>query len=395
MMEIVADLMSKDIVCIDVDGRLIDAISLMRGRNIGAIVIMENDNAVGIFTERDLLLKLDLSDDDKLSEHRIRDVMTKDLIMVDHQADYSSVINLMREKRIRHTPVYRGGKVVGMVSLRDLAMHYEDHLRYIIEKNNEQLLETLNQVKKSEAYLERTVILKTEFAQKVSHELRTPLTSIKGALDLVIRGKAGALTNDQLNFLSKAKKNVDRLKHLIDDVLDLAKLEAGRVVLDIQHYEINKVIEEIVESQQISIEQKGLYLNFDFDSHLPKIPFDRDNISQVICNLLSNSTKFTQNGGITIVTEYLEDKKCAQVTIKDTGRGISQDKTNQLFEKFRRLGPKTKSEPSGTGLGLAICKEIIEQHGGKIWAESEEGKGSHFHFILPIQRQEQRKNDGE
>ena len=138
-----------------------------------------------------------------------------------------------------------------------------------------------------------------------------------------------------------------------------------------------------------------MYLNFHFEPDIPKVPCDRDGLTQVLFNLLSNSTKFTQEGGITIATRFDAEKNVAVISVKDTGGGIPQEKINQLFEKFRQLGPKKKNEPSGTGLGLAICKEIIAQHGGEIWAESTVDEGSIFHFSLPIERRETKEDDGE
>ena len=223
-----------------------------------------------------------------------------------------------------------------------------------------------------------------EFSSTVSHELRTPLASIKTAIDIVMSGTAGDLSGDQKNFLEKAKANVDRLNRLINDILDLSKLESGRATLRIVENDMNKVIAEIVELQRSVAKKRQLYLKTKLDPNLSKAPFDVDKIIQIIDNLVSNAIKFTEKGGITISTVGHKEDNFIEVCVEDTGVGIKNEDIPKLFQKFQQLGDPAKRQTGGTGLGLAICKEIVRQHNGKIWMESQFGEGTKFYFNLPI-----------
>ena len=266
-------------------------------------------------------------------------------------------------------------------ALRQAVKHYdlviENRELFESTKIKNEELEILNRKLKNMYEVQR------EFTSTVSHELRTPLASIKSSVDLVLSGAPGELTEDQTKFLTKTKNNVDRLNRLINDILDLTKLESGKMQLNIGINSIEQILNEVIESQESVAKDNGLYLKGEIASNLPKIPFDADKIYQVLNNLLSNAIKFTENGGITVSCINCEEKNHIEICIKDTGQGIKEDSIDKLFQKFQQLGDSRK-HVGGTGLGLAICKEIIHRHGGKIWAESEFGNGSSFHFILPL-----------
>lgn len=258
----------------------------------------------------------------------------------------------------------------------DLVLENRNYLKTTEKKNEE--LEVLN--KKLKGMYE----IQKEFTSTVSHELRTPLASIKSTIDLVLSGTPGELNKDQTKFLGKAKDNVDRLNRLINDILDLTKLESGKIELKIEFTDIGQVIKEVVEIQESVAKDKGLYLKCEIVSDCPKVPCDMDKMHQVFSNLISNAIKFTDKGGITVSIINYEERNHVEVCVEDTGQGIEKKDLDKLFQKFQQLGDSTK-HAGGTGLGLAICKEIIHRHGGKIWVESELGKGSCFHFVLPIQ----------
>ncbi len=224
-----------------------------------------------------------------------------------------------------------------------------------------------------------------DFTSTVSHELRTPLASIMTAIDIVMSGTAGDLTKDQKNFLNKAKDNVARLEKLINDILDLSKLESVKTQLKIEKNNINNIIKEVADLQGSVAKKKGLYLKAELAPGLPMIPVDSDRINQLLNNLINNAIKFTETGGITVTSRNHQDANHLEICIKDTGPGISQEDIPKLFQKFQQLGDPATRKTGGTGLGLAICKEIVSQHGGKIWVESQDGQGSSFYFILPIQ----------
>jgi signal transduction histidine kinase len=224
-----------------------------------------------------------------------------------------------------------------------------------------------------------------EFSSTLSHELRTPLASIKAALDIVISGTAGGVTEAQTDFLGRAKANVDRLNRLINDILDLAHLESGKISLEMKDEDINKIIQSVADAQESVARNKGLYLKVSLDSKIPSISLDQDKIIQVLNNLIANALKFTETGGITVSSQTDEGKHQVEVRISDTGCGIKEEDLAKLFQKFQQLG-EAHQRQAGTGLGLAICKEIIRQHGGKVGVDSKMGQGSCFYFILPVEQ---------
>ena len=261
-------------------------------------------------------------------------------------------------------------------TIRQCIEHYDLLLK---ARTKEEELELSN--KKLKAMYE----MQKEFTSTVSHELRTPLASIKTAVDLVIRKMVGEITPQQADVLQRAKNNVDRLKRLIDDILDLSKMESGKLDMNFMVNNINRVIQETVESQKDVAASRGLYVKLELDEHLPPVFFDSDRITQVLNNLLNNAIKFTKKGGITITSINKAESNHIIITVKDTGRGIAQSGMPKIFEKFQQIESAESNEEGGTGLGLAICRQIIERHGGKIWVESTEGEGTTFSFILPIQ----------
>ncbi|MFC1754596.1 ATP-binding protein [Thermoproteota archaeon] len=282
----------------------------------------------------------------------------------------------------------------------------EDHLKAIIkdaigrfdlQEEKRQLTEELKNKNDDlvviNTKLENMYEAQKAFSSTVSHELKTPLASIKMAIDIILSGTSGALTDQQKDFLDKAKTNVDRLARLVQDILDLTKLESGRTVLKIEENDMNATIKEVVDIQRSVAEKRDLYLNLNLDENMPKVLFDNDKINQVLHNLVSNAIKFTENGGITISSSVHAEGNHIEVCVKDTGCGIKDDDIPKLFKKFHQLADPKKQNTGGTGLGLAICKEIIAQHGGKVWMESELGKGSSFYFLLPIK--ERRHEDRE
>lgn len=268
--------------------------------------------------------------------------------------------------RISHTGmVYHGKKSVLEI--------FQDVTEFIaIQKKLKQANEELSAALK----------VKSEFTSMVSHELRTPLTAIKEGIGIVFDGTAGSLTKEQTEFLSIAKRNVDRLARLINDILDFQKLEAGVIAFNIQENSINETVKEACKMMTGLAGEKGLKLVLNLDEKLPRLKFDKDKITQVLENLVNNAVKFTKNGSITVVTR--REDNAVHVSVEDTGLGIKEEDLPRLFQKFSQLESGLERKTGGSGLGLAISKEIIEKHKGKIWAESKEGKGSAFHFLLPI-----------
>ena len=267
-------------------------------------------------------------------------------------------------------------------AVRQAIAHYdlviENRKLFDSTKTKNEELEILNRK------LKNMYDVQKDFSSTVSHELRTPLASIKSTVDLVLSGAPGPLSEDQVKFLNKTRNNVDRLNRLINDILDLTKMESGKTQLNMVFNDIGIVLNEVVETQAFVAKEKGLYINCEIEQDLPNIPFDIDKMHQVLNNLISNAIKFTESGGVTVSCINLKESNSIELRVKDTGPGIKVEDIDKLFQKFQQIGESIK-HAGGTGLGLAICKEIVQRHGGKIWVESEEGKGSSFCFILPIQ----------
>jgi len=236
----------------------------------------------------------------------------------------------------------------------------------------------------SNEVLKKMYAIKSDFTSMVSHELRTPLTAIKEGIEIVLDGVVGEINAEQKDFLEMAKRNVARLKRLIDDVLDFSKLESKKLEFKMEGGNINDAINETIESQKLVAEEKGIYLKAELESHLPRMKFDSDRIIQVLTNLITNALKFTESGGISIISTYQPQEQNIKVIVRDTGPGMKEEDLSKLFEKFQQLGGMNQRKTGGSGLGLAISKEIVTQHRGKIWVESELGKGSDFIFTIPI-----------
>jgi PAS domain S-box-containing protein len=228
--------------------------------------------------------------------------------------------------------------------------------------------------------LQRAVMVKSEFTSMVSHELRTPLTAIKEAIDVVEDQTAGPINEHQRNFLTLAKRNVDRLHRLINDTLDFSKLERGEFHLQPEWRDLNALAGEIVEQQTLPARKQGLEMKFTPDEHLPPVWLDADRISQVLVNLVGNAIRYCDQGSVRVRT--LRHEGDVVVEVEDTGPGIAEESLKNIFDAFVQLSSGPHRRTGGTGLGLAISKKIVELHGGRIWVESELGKGSKFLFTL-------------
>jgi len=223
---------------------------------------------------------------------------------------------------------------------------------------------------------------KTEFISTVSHELRTPMTSIKGYADLLLIGAAGAINDNQQRFLSVIKSNADRLSVLVNDLLDISRIESGRVKLELKPIPIESLIDSVVASLHTRVEEKNLTLHVALpEGDLPRVYADRDRVIQILTNLISNAYQYTPPGG-TITVRAFEAGEFIQIDVVDTGIGIAPENQPKVFERFYRVDDPNVTEFPGTGLGLAIVKSLVEMHEGRIWLASEEGAGATFSFTL-------------
>ena len=224
--------------------------------------------------------------------------------------------------------------------------------------------------------------MKTEFISTVSHELRTPLTSIKGAIGLIMGGVAGEINEEVRELLNIAQKNTDRLIKIINDMLDISKIESGKIQMNKEPLYITDCVRRSVEGISAFAHQNNIRIETDLPPATSVILADKDRIDQVITNLLSNAIKFTPAGGQVTVSVREEDD-FVKVSVKDTGIGVPETHLERIFDKFHQVDRTAARQKGGTGLGLSICYAIVNEHGGKIWAESIVGKGSTFSFTLP------------
>lgn len=229
---------------------------------------------------------------------------------------------------------------------------------------------------------------KDEFISITSHELRTPMTIIKSYLWMLENGKGGDLNDKQEHYIKKAISGTERMLALINDMLNVSRIEQGRVDLKIEKQDLLTEIKSIEEDLKFKAESQGLEFKTNYDEDIQFAYFDKNKLDEILTNLIGNSLKFTKEGNITLAV-VKENEDFAKITITDTGKGIAEENISKLFQKFGRLENSYQkvAEAGGTGLGLYIVKQYIEHMGGEIGVFSEgEGKGSTFWFTLPLHK---------
>jgi two-component system phosphate regulon sensor histidine kinase PhoR len=232
--------------------------------------------------------------------------------------------------------------------------------------------------------------MKSRFVSLVTHELRTPVVAIQKSLELILSKVTGQINADQERFLMISKHNLTRLSSLINDLLDMSKLEAGKFTLNPSTFDFRSVVNEVKTSLLSWADEKEISFRLDLPNKPLLLIADRDRLIQVLVNLVGNALKFTpKKGEVGISARFLEGKegvcvaKCLEVKVVDSGIGIDPNDFKRIFNKFEQATLVSPLGAGGTGLGLAIAKEIINLHGGDIWVESEQGKGSRFIFVIP------------
>ena len=220
---------------------------------------------------------------------------------------------------------------------------------------------------------------KSKFTSTVSHELRSPLAMIKEATNLVLEGVLGSLNDGQKEMLEITKSNVDRLSRMINNVLEFKKMEAGKTAYDLGKNKINELVKEANTGAILFAGERKSDLVINLEADLPEIVFDRDKIMQVLINLMANAIKYSESGPVVVKTRLKNEE--IQISVQDYGQGIAPEEHKEIFKPFSQGKSRKKG---GTGLGLAIVKEIVLAHHGRIWVESELGKGSTFTFTLPV-----------
>lgn len=261
-----------------------------------------------------------------------------------------------------------------------------DNLLHIIDKalekqrlaiENKRLLEEL---KISNEKLKELDKLKSAFVANVSHEFKNPLAVINGSLSVMLSGRMGKIDPKQKEMLEMGKRNIDRLLRLVTDILDISRIESGKMEMKMENFDMDLLVGEILKIYEGEFSNKKILFSKEISERPCKIYADKDKISEVLINLLSNAVKYTPEGGnIKVSLKEAQEDICFEIS--DTGPGIPKEYFEKIFDKFERIAA---DKQEGTGLGLSIAKDIIELHKGKIWVESGIGKGSKFIFTLPL-----------
>lgn len=290
-------------------------------------------------------------------------------------------------------PMIAGDKVLGVFNVHSVSLnHFTEEDANIYTTLASQVAVSLQNARlyaeqaATVAQLRELDRLKSSFLANMSHELRTPLNSILGFSDVMLEELDGPLTENMRNDLGLIQKNGQHLLHLINDVLDMAKIESGKLNLNIEKFNLQEVIEEVtsITAPFASDKNLSLFLEQDSDNEV-QISADKIRIRQVMINLVNNAIKFTEHGKISI-RAACEDNHVL-ISVKDTGIGIPHDHLDSVFQEFTQVDTSTTRKAGGTGLGLPISRRLIEMHGGKLWAESSgiNGEGSIFYVFLPIE----------
>ena len=222
-----------------------------------------------------------------------------------------------------------------------------------------------------------------DFVSMLSHDLKTPITAIVGSLDLVREGRLGPINQEQREFLESAEESCGEMVEMINTLLDIHKFEAGMMVLHPRREELLPVLEKVLSKFSPVAKRADVKLVTSLPKNLPQLVIDRNLVTRLLGNLLSNAVKFTPEGG-RIGIEARQADGSVEISVSDTGIGISPEDQPRIFEEFRQVGSDYAHKVEGTGLGLTLAKKFVELHGGRIWVESEMGKGSKFTFTLPI-----------
>ncbi len=272
-------------------------------------------------------------------------------------------------------------------------------IRKVLEEKQRftRLRDFADQLEMANQELRRIDGMKSEFVSVASHELRTPLAAIKNAVQLVLKGTTGKINENQVKFLSMAERNINRLTNILNDLLNLSRIESGRIELNFENTRLKGLIELTASSLRPHADGKSIQIDVEVSEELPAVYGDPEKIEQILTNLIGNAIKFTPDRGKILITAkpLSKDQKGGYgdrvaVSVKDTGIGIPPEHLDAIFQKFHQVEGSLHRSVSGTGLGLAITKGLVEAHQGRIWVDSEVGKGTTFTFTLPCSEGERR-----
>lgn len=257
-----------------------------------------------------------------------------------------------------------------------LSGFFSVHL-YIIKRDR-----FIRERNKAEQELTKTMDMEEKVVSIVSHKLRSPLTAVNEGISIVLDGTTGDINDEQRKCLDTAKRNVGKITHIINDFMDFQEIESGKATFNFAENDINAVIQEVQGDMSAAVRDKGLDIILQLDDSLPKFRFDSNRISQVFVHLVNKAVTLCEKGSIKIATVKVENT--VHVTVGIAGGDISKKDPSKSIQSFDEIVDPRTGRLAGTDLGLAISNEIVSRHEGRIWATSESGKGTTFHFILPV-----------
>ncbi len=298
------------------------------------------------------------------------------IVMITGQGDEQLAVTLIKEGAFDYLPKKENYQDSVPLMIRKTMMEFRAKLER--EKLQKEIALKKEELEKTNAKLMELDRMKSDFVANVVHELKTPLTIIKGNLDNINQGFAGEVQAKQKEILGDVFKVINRLSRLVNDLLDLSRIESGKMELNKEGLDIVALAGEVMKTFETLADGKKIGLAREFPERAVIVSADKDKLTQVFINLIGNAIKFTDKGSVTVKIIELQGE--AQVEIQDTGPGIPHDQADKIFDKFVRVVAEKKE---GTGLGLPIAKDIIILHKGRIRVESESGKGSRFIFIMP------------
>ena len=363
-----------------------------RGRVIGAVEVLRDITDV-LRAERLAYVRETARREEEQRRHLER--MAENILATLAQASKGNL-------KVRATPsgqqdimdkivIHTNNMLDNLEKLYDKISSFSRELEQEVARRTAMLRERTYLLEQANRDLKELDRLKSAFLANMSHELRTPMNSIIGYTDLLLDGIDGEINEEQEKDLRKVADNARHLLQLINDILDMSKIESGRMELTLERTDIRELVESVASSFGPALAEKELTLVYDFAPDLPQVFIDRDKIRQVLINLLSNAVKFTDQGRITIHvrpsdigTEPGGEPQFLEVCVEDTGIGIRREDMKKLFDKFSQIDVSTIRQYEGTGLGLSIARGLVVLHKGVIWAESEYGVGTRMYFTVPV-----------
>ncbi len=313
----------------------------------------------------------------------LKQVLTeKKSVVIRHVAETESIDGTPATVQLA-VPIQQDGVIAGLITLE--SRHVDDMSREdtaFVERLADRAAVAINNSRLYQQ-IQFANNAKSEFVSLVTHELRLPMTSIKGYTDLINSGMAGPVNDQQRQFLEVIRRNLERMSALISDLSDINRIESGRMSFDIQDFDLNRVVEDVVDNYRKQIVSRNQKIAVEIPEDLPPVHADPNRINQVVTNLVSNAHKYTPDGGDIIVRAMFDDD-FAKVAVIDTGYGISEEDQKKLFTQFFRSDNADVRAQNGWGLGLSIVRKMVEAQGGEIGFDSKLGQGSVFTFTVPL-----------